>query len=167
MKMELFSMVQTISKEIISNESERPLLYTFYNDHKWQQGEPQYNLRLEMITVATLISKFSNLRFYKIRVTNKGYFQQYEDAIIALIIKLDDSCIAIQEMIKRLKRSKAIILICMHHPDIEFYLNQNKLFYQDFYKHFKVYNFDKEIDTSNLSLDECINEVKLACKRYN
>lgn len=165
--MELFSMVQTISKEIISNESERPLLYTFYNDHKWQQGEHQYNLRLEMIAIAKLISKFSNLRFYKIRITSKGYFQQYEDAIVVLVIRLGDSCIAIQEMIKRLKKSKAIILICMYHPDVEFCLNQNQLFYQDFHKHFKTYNFDKEIDTSILSLDECVNEVRLVCKRYN
>ena len=37
----------------------------------------------------------------------------------------------------------------------------------DFHKHFKTYNFDKEIDTSILSLDECVNEVKLVCKRYN
>ncbi len=167
MKMELFSMVQTISKEIISNESEKPLLYTFYNDHKWQEGEHQYNLRLEMITIAKLISKFSNLRFYKIRVTNKEYFQQYEDAIVALIIKLDDSCIAIQEIIKRLKKSKAVILICMHHPDIEFHLNQNQLFKQKKKKKKKLYNFDQEIDTSILSLDECVNEVKLVCKLRN
>lgn len=165
--MKLFSMVQTISKEILMNKSEKPILYTFYNDHKWQEGEHQYNLRLEMISIVKLISKFSNLRFYKIRVTNKEYFQQYEDAVIALVIRLDDSCISIQEMIKKLKKSKAIILIFMHHPDTEFNLNQNQLFYQDFHKHFKIYNFDKEIDTSILSLDECVNEVKLAQRLCN
>lgn len=160
-------MVKTISNEILMNESEKPMLYTFYNDHKWQQGEHQYNLRLEMISIVKLISKFSNLRFYKMKVTDKHYIQQYEDAVIALVIKIGDSCIEIQEMIKRLKKSKAIILICMHNPNLEFNLKQNELFYQDFNNHFKIYNFDKEIDTSILSLDKCVNEVRLLCKIHN
>lgn len=165
--MELFSMVKTISNEILMNKSEKPMLYTFYNDHKWQKGEHQYNLRLEMISIVKLISKFSNLRFYKMKVTDKQYIQQYEDAVIALVIKIGDSCIEIQEMIKRLKKSKAIILICMHNPNLEFNLKQNKLFYQDFNNHFKTYDFDKEIDTSILSLDKCVNEVRLLCKIHN